>query len=374
DPNDRDLAMSTPSLFSALALSCLLMSTPALDAGQIVVAHRGASGYLPEHTFAAKVLAHAQGADYLEQDVCLTRDNIPIVIHDIHLEGTTDVAARFPGRARADGHFYALDFTLEEIRQLDAHERVNAAGKPVFPTRFGLGEPRFEVHTLDEEIELIQRLNRECGRNAGLYVEIKRPAFHAREGRDITRIVIECLSRHGYTSRESNCWIQCFDSTALKRLRGEFACELRLTQLVSDNSKGEDSQDDYAAMRTPAGLDEVARYADAIGPSITQIVRLNEAGMPTVTGLVADAHAAGLSVCPYTLRRDNLPANVTEDAMLDLLFTRAGVDGLFTDFPDSAVAYLRQECLRSSADAAPSDGTPTPAPDITADEGRERSH
>jgi glycerophosphoryl diester phosphodiesterase len=334
--------MKTP-LSLTTAISCTLLALCAPLAGKTIVAHRGASGYLPEHTLAAKTLAYAQGSDYLEQDAVLTKDGHAIVIHDIYLEGTTDVAAIFPGRARKDGHYYAIDFTLDEIRQLSAHERVNAKGEAVFASRFGPGGPRFEVHTLEEEIEFIQRLNRETGRDVGIYVEIKKPAFHTREGQDITRIVFEILRTHGYAGRDSKCWIQCFDSAALKRLRMEFQCEVRLTQLIGQSGPDEDSQDDYAAMRTANGLKEVAHYANAIGPSLSQVLETDEKGQYRATSLTQSAHTEGLEVVPYTLRRDSLPAAMTESMLLTLLFEEAGVDGVFTDFADSSVAFCREK-------------------------------
>jgi glycerophosphoryl diester phosphodiesterase len=129
------------------------MATPA------VIAHRGACGYLPEHTLQAVELAHQQGADYLEQDVVLTADGIPIVLHDVTLELTTNVASLFEGRQRDDGLFYAIDFTLAEIKQLTAHERTDLSGNAVFPDRYSGDGVHFEIPTLAEEIELVDALN-----------------------------------------------------------------------------------------------------------------------------------------------------------------------------------------------------------------------
>ena len=134
----------------------------------IIIAHRGASGYLPEHTLAAKALAYCQGADYLEQDVVLTRDDHPVVLHDIHLDTVTNVADVFPDRQRADGRFYAIDFTLAELRQLKASERIDLnTGQAVYPNRFPVGSAAFGVPTLAEEIELVQGLNKTLGRQVG---------------------------------------------------------------------------------------------------------------------------------------------------------------------------------------------------------------
>jgi len=124
-----------PAVVPAAALA-LLMATVSAVAEPLVIAHRGASGYLPEHTLAAKALAHGQGADYLEQDVVLTADDVPIVLHDIHLDSTTDVADRFPDRARPDGRWYAVDFSLAEVRQLAVGERLGRDGTAAFPGRF----------------------------------------------------------------------------------------------------------------------------------------------------------------------------------------------------------------------------------------------
>ena len=165
-----------------------------------VIAHRGASGYLPEHTLAAKALAHGMGADFIEQDVVLTADDEAIVLHDIHLDTVTNVASQFPDRARPDGYFYAIDFSLEEIRRLKVHERVSRETRQaVYPQRFPDRHSIFRVPTLAEEIQLIQGLNKSTGRCAGIFPEIKSPAWHQSEGKDISRIVLEILARHGYT-------------------------------------------------------------------------------------------------------------------------------------------------------------------------------
>ena len=121
---------------------------------RIVIAHRGASGYLPEHTLAAKALAHAMGADYIEQDVVLTKDGVAVVLHDIHLDTVTNVSTVYPGRAREDGRYYALDFTLNEVKRLTVNERIDLkTRKPVYHRRFPVGKSHFQVPTLAEEIE-----------------------------------------------------------------------------------------------------------------------------------------------------------------------------------------------------------------------------
>ena len=145
-------------LFGSLGMSRLLAAEP------LVIAHRGASGYLPEHTLESKVLAFAQGADFIEQDVVMTRDDQLVVIHDLTLERTTDVAALFPGRARADGSYYVIDFTLEELRRLAVSEGRRQDGQAQYPQRFPAGTSRFGLHTLEEELELIRGLEQSTGR------------------------------------------------------------------------------------------------------------------------------------------------------------------------------------------------------------------
>jgi len=313
------------------------MSGPAKP---IVIAHRGASGYLPEHTLEAKALAIGLGADFIEQDVVITRDGAPIVTHDIFLEDVTDVAARFPGRARSDGHYYAIDFTLAEIRALRRFERIDDQGHVVFPRRFPSTQVRFGVNTLDEEIEFLQGINRSLDREVGLYTEVKYPAWHRRQGQDISRIVLDTLAKYGYRDAGSNVYFQCFDALELKRLRHELRCPLKLIQLVGENAWKE-SDTDYDALRTDAGLDEVARYAQGIGPEISQLVNWDEAGRPNSTGLAARARARGLKIHPYTHRIDSLPPSAPDsDSVLHALFDQERVDGVFSDFTDVVVRFL----------------------------------
>lgn len=335
--------LSRPFLFLALLLSATVtVSRP------IVIAHRGASGYLPEHTLAAKTLAHAMGADYIEQDVVMTRDGIPIVLHDIYLEPTTDVGLRFPGRQRADGRYYAVDFDLAEIRQLRVHERSRhdpgGVEVPVYPQRFPLGPGLFQVPTLAEEIDLIAGLDRSRGRRTGLYIELKAPNWHLREGHDIAAAVLEVLRARDYHRRAEQVYLQCFDDATLRRLRRELTPALPLIQLIGDNDWGEDTQADFEAMRSDSGLALVAQYADGIGPWYLQICEgVDAAGQPLLNDLVERAHRHGLQVHPYTFRRDELPEGIRSfDRLLELFIRDAGIDGLFTDFPDLVNDYLER--------------------------------
>jgi glycerophosphoryl diester phosphodiesterase len=312
------------------------MTNVAQGAGIVVIAHRGASGYLPEHTLEAKALAIGLGADFVEQDVVLTKDDVPIVTHDLTLGEVTDIAARFPGRARADGHYYAIDFTMAELRTLTRHERVNAGGSQVFPQRYSNRTARFAIVTLAEELGV----NRSAGRNVGVYTEIKSPAWHREQGKDITRIVLDMLARYGYTKRSDNMYLQCFDALELKRIRGELRSDLKLTQLIGENAWKESSTD-YDAMMTERGIADVATYADGIGPEITQLVVWpTKGGAPQIKPLGRIARSHHLKVHPYTLRVDKLPENAPDvTAVLDALVRHVRVDGVFTDFTDVVVRY-----------------------------------
>jgi glycerophosphoryl diester phosphodiesterase len=188
------MALLATTLSGALLMGGAPGTASTSLAEKIVIAHRGASGYLPEHTLAAKAVAHAMGADYIEQDVVLSRDGVPVVLHDIQIETVTDVATMFPGRARADGRFYAIDFSLDELKALTVMERADERGEQVFPDRFPRGASSFRIPTLAEEIELIQGLNLSTGREAGIYPEIKAPAWHRAQGQDISAIVLGVLA------------------------------------------------------------------------------------------------------------------------------------------------------------------------------------
>lgn len=313
-----------------------------------VIAHRGACGYLPEHTLEAKALAYAFGADYLEQDVVASRDDRLVVLHDIHVETVTDVAERYPDRLRDDGHFYARDFDLVELKTLNVHERRGQDGvQAVFPGRFPTAKGHFSIATLAEEIEMIQGLNQSSGREVGIYPEIKSPAWHRHEGVDISRLLLDTLSEYGYSSKEHAVFVQCFDASEVVRLRHELGCQLKLVQLIGENSWGE-SATDYEALKTTQGLQGIARVADAIGPWAQQLYAAAEIdGQPVSTGLVSKAHAAGLLVHPYTFRADALfPGFEAFAGMVEWFVTNLGVDGIFTDFPDLAVRALAANAFR----------------------------
>lgn len=333
-------------------LSTLLLLLASVAAAQpvrpIVIAHRGASGYLPEHTIAAKAYAHALGADYIEQDLVLSKDDVPVVLHDIHLDTTTDVAQRFPDRKRADGRYYALDFTVAEMKQLRVTERFNAkTGRQVYAGRFPVRQSTFGISTLEEELQLIQGLNRATGRTAGIYPELKQPAWHRAQGRDISRVVLPILIRHGYATKADPCFLQCFELTEVRRLREELGWQGRLVMLIGGGRKGDDGTD-YDQLCSAEGLRALAKLADGIGPTITRLVTWAPGGAaPKLTPLGRLAQAEKLALHPYTVRTDDLPKDCPSlDAVHAALFREVRVEGVFTDFPDQTAAWLQANGLR----------------------------
>lgn len=345
-----------------IAIACTLACTLALTVGltggygqstvsaastknnKIVIGHRGACGYLPEHTLESYSLAYGLGADYIESDVCLTKDGVPVIMHDIMIDTTTDVAKIYPNRKRADGHYYVIDFTLSEIRTLSVHERTQEGSTTdvVFPDRFPLNSAHFEVPTLEEYIQLIQGLNKSTGKDIGIYPELKQPKFHTDNGQDIGTVVLKVLRKFGYDTPQSKCYLQCFDPSYLIKVRTEMGAKMKMVQLIGEEADCPGAN--YKEMMTDEGLAKVATYANGIGPWYEQILDEdgNKVKLPvTNPNLVKDAHKHNLVVHPYTFRKDDLPKYVTSlDQLMKRFYFKEDVDGIFTDFSDHAVKVL----------------------------------
>ncbi|MEH0023000.1 MAG: glycerophosphodiester phosphodiesterase [Desulfobacter sp.] len=363
--------------FLLLAILCCILNTAsAFAAGKLVIAHRGACGYLPEHTLEAKVAAYFMGADYIEQDLVMTKDDRLVVLHDHYLDRVTDVMEKFPKRFRkVDGQkrWFAIDFTLAEIKTLKVSEGFNLKGEAYnatggdvdvsqlskgFAGRFPLFTASFEVPSFEEEIELIQGLNQVTGRNVGIYPEFKAPWFHHKEGKDISNAALAVLKKYGYTSKKDKVYVQCFDPNETRRisktLMPALDIELKVVQLVAETSWNESFEKkngkwvpyNYDWMFKKGAMERIAEYADGLGPWKPMLVD----GKSTrdniiITGMMKDARKAGLEVHPYTFRADRgrIPGYAAgfED-MLDVFYYTVDVDGLFTDFPDRAVDFLRR--------------------------------
>lgn len=341
----------------SICLSLLLTLATSAAHATLVIAHRGASGYLPEHTLEAKALAYAMRPDYIEQDLVLSKDDHLIVMHDIYLDHTTNVAEVFPGRARKDGRYYTIDFTLPELKQLQVSEtfvRADDQQAAKYPGRFPLGKSSFQLSTFEEEIELIQGLNHTLGYDIGIYPEIKKPYFHHLEGKDISRKVLATLKQYGYIDRRQKVFLQCFDAEELQRIKRSLMPEIQLNlpliQLIAATEWGEKQVQadgelvnyDYDWMLEPGGMEKIAGYADGIGPWLMMLAHMEDKQI-IPTGLVRRAHARKLQVHPYTFRADSSqipPATDSFNGLLNVYIERLQVDGIFTDHPDKVVGYI----------------------------------
>lgn len=309
-----------------------------MDIETLVIAHRGASGYLPEHTREAKVLAYGQRADYLEQDVVATRDGHLVVLHDIHLDEVTDVAVRYPERARADGRHYVIDFDLVELQDLRIVERRRSGSShPQRSARFADDRVAFRVVTLEDELRLIGALNRTSGRDVGIYPEIKHPEWHHRHGFDLADALLKVLGQHGYCGPEHAAFVQCFDADELRRCREELGTRLKLVRLVHATE-----------VTTAELLDRTAEFADVLAPHYLQLLASSgetPSGAAAPSGstsyqpapLVELARDRGLGLHTYTLRLDDPAGRPGFEALLEALYAQIRVDGLFCDHPDAAV-------------------------------------
>src|SRR6266508_4405772 len=326
----------------------------------LVLAHRGASGYRPEHTLAAYELAIAMGADFIEPDLVSTKDHVLVARHENEISGTTDVAAHpeLAGRRTTkvvDGvsltGWFTEDFTLAELRTLRAKERIPDL-RPTNTAFDGL----YQVPTFAEVVALAKR------RHVGVYPETKHPTYFDSVGLSLEEPLLATLQAAGHRGRRAPVFIQSFEVGNLKELRKR--TDLPLIQLLDATGKPYDfvvSGDPrtYADLATPAGLAEIASYADGVGPSKNLIVpRDANNRLTSPTTLVRDAHRAGLVVHPWTFRRETTflpedfrqgnPASpfylqATGDFPAELrLFYELGVDGLFSDNPDVAVAVRHE--------------------------------
>ncbi|HWK35842.1 glycerophosphodiester phosphodiesterase [Sphingomonas sp.] len=303
----------------------------------IVIAHRGASGLRPEHTLASYALAIEQGADFIEPDLVPTRDNVLVARHENNIADTTDVAdhPEFADRRTSktiDGvtatGWFTEDFTLAELKTLRARERLPQL-RPDNAAYDGL----FEIPTFAEVIALAR------GHNVGVYPETKHPTYFASIGHPTDALVLADLTAAGWNSADAPVFIQSFEIDNLKRLHTQ--TRVRLIQLIdADGAPADGAAPSYAAMATPEGLRAIAEYAHGIGPNKDMIRK----GDAVPSRLVADAHAAGLKVHPWTFRAENffLPASLRhgidprahgdiQQAIARVL--ELGVDGFFTDFP-----------------------------------------
>jgi glycerophosphoryl diester phosphodiesterase len=313
----------------------LSSSATPLRTRPVVIGHRGASGYRPEHTLASYELAIELGADFIEPDLVITRDRILVARHENEISETTDIAGRadFLDRRTTkhiDGRevsgWFVEDFTLDEIKTLRARERL--------PFRDHSHDGRFEVPTFQEILDLARR------KGVGVYPETKHPSYFRDLGLALEEPMVSALHAAGCRGRSAPVFLQSFETGNLRRLRE--MTDLPLIQLLEDEGRPWDLDRSYRDLTAPEGLAEIATYADGIGPSKRLIVPAGPDGrLLPPTSLVDDAHRAGLLVHPWTFRSD--PCFLAPDYEGDPgreyeQFFSLGVDGVFSDFPDAARA------------------------------------
>ena len=347
----------------------------------LVIGHRGASGYRPDHTLESYKLAIDMGADFIEPDLVATKDGVLVARHEPNITGTTDVATRpeFASRKttkNVDGvneeGWFVSDFTLAELKTLRAVQPLSDRDQSF--------NGKFQIPTFEEVLDLAKAEGTKAGRTVGVYPETKHPTYHAKLGLPLEDRLLAVLAKYGYTTKASPVIVQSFEVSNLKYLRTK--TQVRLVQLVDANDVNADGSMDltapydkpydfavagdsrtFASLLTPAGLKEVKTYADGIGPWKPYLipskqVDANNDGKPDdlngdgkiderdrvmmpATSVVKDAHAAGLFVHAYTFRNEakRLASDFKGDPKAEYkLFFNLGVDGVFSDFTDTAKA------------------------------------
>jgi glycerophosphoryl diester phosphodiesterase len=294
----------------------------------LIIAHRGASGYRPEHTLESYRLAINMGADFIEPDLVMTKDKVLIARHENEISGTTDVAEKFPKLKKTkiiDGEkitgWFTEDLTLKEIKTLKAKERLASRNQSY--------NGQFEVPTFQEVLTLADQRSRELGRTIGVYPETKHPSYFRSIGLPLEDAVAKELKKFGWIEVTSPVILQSFELSSLEKMKALVNC--RLVYLLEDNSTVTSAEE----------LKKVSRVAFGIGPSKRLIL--------STPSLIEKAHQAGLKVHPYTFRSDKpfLTAEYNQDPKKEYFrFFDLGVDGLFSDFADQAI-QARDEWIKN---------------------------
>ena len=318
------------------------VATGTRAANPLVIGHRGAAGYLPEHTLEGYRLAIEMGADFIEPDLVMTKDGVLIARHENEISATTDVAAKFPDRKTRktiDGRevegWFSEDFTLAEIKTLRAVERLKS--------RKHDSDGKFLVPTFAEVVDLAKTEGERVGRVIGIYPETKHPTYFATQGLTLEPALVAALTTAGLNRPDAPVFVQSFEVSNLKALRSHL--KVPLIQLLSAPNEQPYDQEaagtdlTYGIMAGDQGLREIATYAQGVGPPKDFIFASGN--------FVARAHAVGLKVHPYTFRSDApfLPTEFNGDATAEYCRAFAtGIDGLFSDFPDAAARARNFAC------------------------------
>jgi glycerophosphoryl diester phosphodiesterase len=308
-----------------LTFMWLIVGGPAA-AESIVIAHRGASGYLPEHTLEAYRLAIEMGADYIEPDLVFSKDGVLVARHDNYLGTTTDVGdhPEFAARKRKMAgreDWFVEDFTLQELKTLRARQAFKGRSKEY--------DGKYQIPTFQEVIDLAEQESTRLGRQVGLYPETKSPSHYDSLGYDFAGSLLQSLRDNNLNKRSARVFIQSFEPGILRRL--DQLTDVRLIQLVVP-LRGTDGEMQTGIPNVP--LDKIAEYADGVGA--LKYLLISRQGNPTT--FVEQVKALGLDVHAWTFRDDAYTSELFESAELELEFyLELGIDGFFTDFPDTGV-------------------------------------
>lgn len=348
--NDDDKTENTPT-------------TPEYQLPKIlVVGHRGASALRPEHTLASYQKAIDDGADFIEPDLVSTKDSVLVTRHENEIGGTTNVSTlnQFADRKitkNIDGKdltgWFTEDFTLSELQQLKARERI-----PEFRPANTAYNDLYPVPTLEQVIELAEANYKKTGKIIGLYIETKHPTYFKNQKLAMEDTLLKTLAKYKYTRDIAPVYLQSFEVQNLKDLKNQLDLHktIKHAQIIqlydaktsqpADFVESGDTKT-YADLATAQGLKDVAKYANGVGPSKGYILNFNDNGSVQTTSFISDAHAAGLKVHPYTFRPENnflpAPLKCSQDKPAERCpsgalkefeaYFKAGVDGVFTDDP-----------------------------------------
>ena len=318
----------------------------------IVIGHRGASGYRPEHTLASYQLAIEMGADYVEPDLVMTKDKVLVARHENEISGTTDVATKFPDRKTTktvDGEkitgWFIEDFTLVELKTLKSRERRDFRDQSY--------NGKFDVPTFSEILKLVKEQSKIHKRDIGIYPEVKHPTYFTNTGLPLEQAMVQELEKAGLNNKNSKVYIQSFELGALKKLKALTPIPLVFLvggpkEIPYDHIFSGDKRN-YKDLMAPESLKELSLIISGIGPDKRWIVPTGLfGGLQSPTSLIAYAHAAGLVVHPYTFRNEKqfLHSDYENDPIKEYIqFYKLGVDGVFSDFSDVAVK-ARTEFLK----------------------------
>lgn len=357
------LAVAMLSLSPSPNLEELRIDTRSKQA--IIIAHRGASGYRPEHTLEAYDLGIEQGSDFVEPDLVITKDGVLICRHENEISGTTNVAEiqKFANRKTTkviDGQsttgWFTEDFTLAELKELRCRERL-----PQLRKENVAFNDQFQIPTLQEVIELVRRRSKQLGRTIGIYPETKHPSYFRSIGLPMETKLVQKLNAFGWVNEQAPAFIQSFEVQNLRQLKS--LTQVRLVQLIDSEDGPFDSALAaqrtgapkllYSDMITDAGLKAIRMYAHGIGVAKNLIVpRDKQRNRMPATDLIVRAHKHGLAVHAWIFRNESmfLPLDQTNDPAAELKqFFDLGIDGLFADFPDTAVAARKAPAGRELA-------------------------